>query len=328
MRKDYTIVWLLLLATITAGYAQRIVLGTVQAASNKTELPGVTVLLKGTETGAATDMNGNFKLVSLRDTITLVFSSVGFKALERKVIVNRDMITLPPVYLKENCTLDFFESKHVELAPLSGLRYTPLGGSVKVLYPYLFNTQYGQGHLRVEASYQFGGGNYQRNVTLAIDNAFIDCDNNVDIIADYQSVQLGKQRFSYTRYTAGAAYTGKLISRHIPIHVAFGRLNYSVENIAATKAGVEIGTSYPFAVRLGDSYTNSIQIMTTGRIAWWQDYWQFQSSLETQIRRFTVNINFNKLGQYAEINTGLGFRIERRYRAKKLVAKKLPIERR
>lgn len=87
MRKNYAIVWLLLLATITAGHAQRIVRGTVQAASNKTELPGVTVLLKGTETGAATDMNGNFQLVSLRDTITLVFASVGFERLEKKVFI-------------------------------------------------------------------------------------------------------------------------------------------------------------------------------------------------------------------------------------------------
>jgi hypothetical protein len=317
MRKEYAIMWLLLLGAITAGHAQRIVRGVVEAASNKTGLPGVTVLIKGTETGAATDTQGNFQLVSSRDTITLVFSSVGFERLEKRIVITYDTTTVLPIRLKEDCSIDFFYNRHVELSFLSGLRHTPLGGKIKALYPYLINTRYGQGHLRAEFSYQFGDTNYQRNATLAIDNAFINCDNNVDIIADYQSVQLGEQGFSYTRYTAGTTYTGKLISQAIPVHLAVGRLNYLAGDATATKAGVEIGANYPFFIYLNNSRTNSLQIMTTGRIAWWQDYWQFQSSLETQYRRFTAKINFNKLGQYAEINTGIGFRIERRYRAKK-----------
>ena len=59
MGKSYGILWLLLLV-VTAGHAQRTVRGVVQAASDKTGLPGVTVLIKGTETGTSTDMQGNF----------------------------------------------------------------------------------------------------------------------------------------------------------------------------------------------------------------------------------------------------------------------------
>jgi len=317
MSKSYGMLWLLLLGVLTSGHAQRIVRGVVQATSDKTELPGVTVLVKGTKTGTSTDINGYFQVAVLRDTITLAFSSVGFKSLERRIVVKQDTTTLPPIYLKEDCIIDFFNSKHVELSFLSGLRYTSLGGRVKALYPYLLNTRYGQGHLRIETSYQFGDGNYQRNGTIAIDNAFIDCDNNVDITTDYQSVQLGEQGFFYTRYTAGATYTGKLVSEAIPVYLAVGRLNYLAGDIAATRTGVEIGANYPFFIYLNSSRTKSLQIMTTGRIAWWQDYWQFQSGLETQFRRFSARVNFNKLGQYTEINTGIGFRIERRYRAKK-----------
>jgi hypothetical protein len=316
MRKDYAIVWLLLLATITAGHAQRIIRGVVHAASDKAGLPGVTVLVKGAETGMSTDAQGNFQLVSSHDTVALVFSFIGFKTLEKRLVVKQDTTTLA-IYLKEDCTLDYFGRKHVELAFLSGLRYTPLGGRIKVLYPYLFHTQYGQGHLRAEASYQFGGGNYQRNGKLAIDNAFIDCDTNVDITADYQSVRISEQRFSFTRYTAGFTYNGKLISQNAPVYLGFGKLYYLAEGNAATIAGLEVGVDYPFFIRLNKLYTSSLQIITTGRIAWWQDYWQFQTSVEAQFRRFTAKVNFNKLGQYAEVNTGIGFRIERRYRAKK-----------
>lgn len=316
MKKDYRIVWVLLVGVITTGHAQRIVRGVVQAASDKAGLPGVTVSAKGSGTGTSTNRKGNFQLASLRDTITLVFSFVGFKALQKRIVVNQDTTIISPIFLKEDCIIDFFNHKHVELSFLSGLRYTPLGGRIKALYPYLINTRYGQGHLQAEVSYQLGNANYQRNGTLALDNAFIDCDNNVDITTNYQSVRLGEQRFAYTRYTVGAAYTGKLISQAIPVYLAVGRLNYLAKDISATKTGVEIGANYPLFIHLSGFHVNSIQVMTTGRIAWWQDYWQFQSGLETQIKRFAVKINFNRLGQYTEINTGIGFRIERHYHAK------------
>lgn len=318
MRKIHRIIFLLLLGAVTTGQAQKIVRGTVQVASTKEELPGVTVWLKDTKTGTFTNVQGDFQLTVLRDTVTLMFSSVGFETLEKKIIVTHDTIMLPSVHLKEDCIIDFFYHKHVEFSFLSGLRYTPLGGKMKIFYPYLIHARHSQGALRTEFSYQFGDSNYQRNGTLAIDNALIDCDNNVDITADYQSARLSIQRFSYTRYTAGATYTGKLISLTVPVYLALGKLSYLTEKIAATKAGLEIGVNHSLFIYLNSSRTNSLQIMTAGRLAWWQDYWQFQSSLETQIKRFSVKVNFNKLGQYTEINTGIGFRVERRYHAKTL----------
>lgn len=152
--------------------------------------------------------------------------------------------------------------------PLSGLRYTPLGGRIKAFYPFTLKHWYKQGSLRTEFSYQSGSANYQRNGTLALDNVFMDCDNNVDITTNYQSVQLGEQGFSYTRYTAGATYTGKLVSEAIPVYLTVGRLNYLAGDIAETRAGVEMGANYPFFIYLNGSRTNSPRIMTTGRIAW------------------------------------------------------------
>ncbi|HET9506278.1 MAG TPA: carboxypeptidase-like regulatory domain-containing protein [Hymenobacter sp.] len=318
MRKTYGILCLLLLWIITTGHAQRVVRGVVQVASNKTALPGVVVLVKGTRTGASTDMQGSFQLASLRDTITLVFSSVGFERLEKKIILTQDTTTLLPIRLKEECSIDFFYHKHVELSLLSGVRYTPLGGRIQALYPYLIKTRHGQGHLRAEFSYQFGTDNYQHNGTLALGNAFINCDNNVDITTSYQSVRLAAQKFSYTRYTIGATYTGKLVGREIPVYLAIGNLSYSAEEVSATKIGVEAGFNYPFFIYLNSSCARSMQLAAIGRIAYWQDYWQFRSGLEAQIKRFSAGVDFNKLGQYAEINTRVGFKIERRYHAKKL----------
>jgi len=61
--------------------AQVTVQGTVKSATDRSALPGVTVLLKGTTTGTITDLNGHYS-ISVPKNGTLVFSYVGFKSQE------------------------------------------------------------------------------------------------------------------------------------------------------------------------------------------------------------------------------------------------------
>lgn len=282
-------------------------------ASTKEEVPGVTVMLHGTNIGTTTNMQGNYQLVIPHDTATLLFLSVGFETLKKKITVSQDTLTLPSVQLRMSCHLDFFYQKRVELSFLSGLRYTPLGGEVKVFYPYLINARHSLGALRAEFSYQLGNNNFQRNATLALDNIFVDCDNNIDVTTDYQSVQFAEQEFAYARHTVGATYTGKAINRIMSVYLGIGRLTYSDKEKSGIKTGIEIGAGYPFTIYFNNSHTKVVRLVAMSRVGWWQNYWQFQSGVETEVKRFSFKINFNKLGQYAEINTGIGFRIERGY---------------
>lgn len=58
-------------------------------------LPGVTVALKGTTIGTATDAGGKFKFeFSKRDSVVLVFSFVGMKTQEREIksVETKDLI--------------------------------------------------------------------------------------------------------------------------------------------------------------------------------------------------------------------------------------------
>ena len=54
------------------------VTGKVVAANTGESLPGVNIILKGTETGTVTDMDGNFELALPSEEGVLVFSFVGF----------------------------------------------------------------------------------------------------------------------------------------------------------------------------------------------------------------------------------------------------------
>ncbi|CAG4990435.1 TonB-dependent receptor P3 [Dyadobacter sp. CECT 9275] len=64
--------------------AEIVIKGKVTDADTKEALPGVNILVKGTQTGTSTDANGNYSL-SLEDAnVTLVFSFVGYESQEHR----------------------------------------------------------------------------------------------------------------------------------------------------------------------------------------------------------------------------------------------------
>lgn len=68
-----------------AAWGQNVtVTGTIKDASTGETIPGASVLVKGTSTGVASDVNGAYSIVTRADAV-LVFSSVGFTSKEVKV---------------------------------------------------------------------------------------------------------------------------------------------------------------------------------------------------------------------------------------------------
>ncbi len=74
----------LLFGSILTMAQDRMVSGKVTALDDNSELPGVSVLLKGTTTGTITDVNGNYK-ITVPDNAVIVFSFVGLKSQEINV---------------------------------------------------------------------------------------------------------------------------------------------------------------------------------------------------------------------------------------------------
>ncbi len=82
MKRITSLIVCLTLFGFFAIHAQDIqIKGTVTSLEDGEPLPGVSVVVKGTRTGMATDVNGEYNLVVPSDA-TLVFSAVGMKALE------------------------------------------------------------------------------------------------------------------------------------------------------------------------------------------------------------------------------------------------------
>lgn len=69
----------------TALFAQEVqITGTVTSSEDGSPIPGVSVVVKGTNTGTATDINGQYQISAPSDA-TLIISSVGMKTVEVKI---------------------------------------------------------------------------------------------------------------------------------------------------------------------------------------------------------------------------------------------------
>lgn len=87
----------LLLSTGTfMALGQQSVSGTVKDAQDGTSLPGVTVRIKGTQTGAVTDIDGKYMLSAQSDDV-LIFTYVGYQTIELAVggrsVIDVDLAT-------------------------------------------------------------------------------------------------------------------------------------------------------------------------------------------------------------------------------------------
>jgi len=93
MRNKFTILVFMALFQISAMVAQeRTVTGTVTSSGDGMTLLGVNVIIKGTNQGTVTDMDGKYS-ITVSETATLLFSSVGFASKE-VVVGNQSQITI------------------------------------------------------------------------------------------------------------------------------------------------------------------------------------------------------------------------------------------
>lgn len=81
MKKLCSFLTMLLLAGVTYVQAQSVrITGTVTSSDDGTPLPGVSVVVKGTAVGVATNVDGRYDLAAPADAKQLVFSYIGYEA--------------------------------------------------------------------------------------------------------------------------------------------------------------------------------------------------------------------------------------------------------
>ncbi|MBF9222099.1 carboxypeptidase-like regulatory domain-containing protein [Hymenobacter ruricola] len=130
-------------------FAQTTVSGRVLDAKSGVGLPGVTVLQTGTTNGVSTGATGYFTLTvaGQPDSVALTVSSVGYATVQRVVAPGGNLLFRLVLASDQFCDLPVYSRFGVRL--ISGLRYTPVGGSLTLTHPRILGSQ-----LSTTASYR------------------------------------------------------------------------------------------------------------------------------------------------------------------------------
>ena len=93
MKSNYLLILFLFLSSF--GFAQGYdVGGVVKETGSGLPIPGVNIQVKNSSVGTSTDMDGRFSLKGVSSGATLVFSYLGFKNLEYKVVSNNSALSI------------------------------------------------------------------------------------------------------------------------------------------------------------------------------------------------------------------------------------------
>ncbi|MBX2957914.1 MAG: TonB-dependent receptor [Cyclobacteriaceae bacterium] len=93
MNKPLILLMLLMLATMELMAQTRVVTGQVLGTDDKQPIPGVNVIIHGTNRGAATDFNGKYTIAVETGDNTLVFTFVGYKT-QTVTIADREVVNV------------------------------------------------------------------------------------------------------------------------------------------------------------------------------------------------------------------------------------------
>jgi len=163
-------------------FSQKIVTGTVTEKSGF-PMPGVSVVIKGTRMGTATDVNGNFQLTIYPDSATLIFEFIGYQRKEYSVTSESTI----DVVLKEECIACYFDLDQMQLSLSSGVAHTPWGGKAVMNIPLFI----GQRVLKTGYEYQSDlRENYQVNSAIGITHLFHNCYYHLQVNLFYSKIEV------------------------------------------------------------------------------------------------------------------------------------------
>jgi hypothetical protein len=290
------LVVLLYLAAHKGVQAQHLVRGIVLYKSDHQPVQGASISIKSTSNGTSSDLNGLFHIQIAHDTATLRAESIGFEDKELKVRAGDSVIIL----LKTKCFIDFFYQRYVEASLYSGAVHTPIGGKIKLFNPYVFEAKSMQPAIRTEIGYQLGGSNYQRSAMLAIDELVVSCGLDISVMLDYCSIRWAKHSFDFDRRTVAVSEWGLFGLHRFPVILGVGQASFIAESNSNKYFGAELGTKLRLIPKQN--------ITVSGSAAWWQIHWQMQVGIERDGKRYSVAANFNKIGEYKEVNLRVGFK--------------------
>ncbi len=278
---------LTILTTATA-WCQVTVIGTVIASDDKSALPGVNVVEKGTENGSNTNADGRFSITVNDPNATLVFSFVGFQTQEFQLNGQAEI----KLTLKPDCNKDFFDANHIILYANSGLVHNPLGGQIGITSPY---TSIGV----IEAAYSYQTNlddNVFQSGQMELSHPISTCEFDMDFRWGFRNVSFNSNFESFAN--SGEA---QLNLRNINLIAGYSHLDVTkvTENTTKSSSGILLGLGR-------DVFFRPFYGTLSAKVAIYDRNIEYQAEYKSGYRWFQYFVRYYKLDTFDELSLGVG----------------------
>ncbi|MEO1010729.1 MAG: carboxypeptidase-like regulatory domain-containing protein [Bacteroidota bacterium] len=263
--------------------------GIVKIKGDKSPLPGVTVIVKGTKIGTQTDFDGNFK-INVPDSLNVLsFSYIGIEPMNYKLGEN----TFLEIFLKEDCTVCFLDHQQIAIYAQSGVIGNPIGAQFDLSFPAFF----GEPTLKTGIGYQT---NFQENRFLNayvnIEHLFVDCGFSIDINSSVRNL-------NYDNNIDSNSYSLESGINLSGIQILTGFSNVEYVELKKNKTVKTNGPLIGLGTWLGPPFYASVNAKTSI----YRDLSEYQVEIKRNFKRLSSFIRYNRIGSFNELSLGIGY---------------------
>ncbi len=265
--------------------------GTVKSKQDNLPLPGVNVVVKGTQIGTQTDFDGNFK-INVPDTLNVLsFTYLGFQALEFK-LKNKQNIE---IVLKEACLIHWFDQKHIGFYLHSGLINNVIGGQLH----FSFTPDYSFPTIKTGISYQTNlKANRFLNAYLNLHHLFVSCDFNADINSSYRNLDFDRN-IELSSYSVETSFN----FNHISAIIGLSSIDYN--KISENKNIDSVGPTFGLSTWIGQPFLMSVSAKTTI----YKNLSEYHAEIKKDYRGFYGFLKYYKVNNFNELSLGIGIEL-------------------
>ena len=286
------IVFFGILFTATQVWCQIEIQGKVISKDDKSELPGINVLEKGTTNGTVTDFNGRFIITVNDSNSILMFASVGYESLE---------LTLPDVQgiiikIKPRCHRDWFDAQRIGIYAVSGFINTPIGGQFELSFPAFIS----QATLWSDEIQYLSG-------KIGLHHLFVSCDFDADVVTYFRKVSWEREFNSRT-----LSIETNLNYKSLRFILGLSTIDLNEYEIIDNRSG--IGPLLGIGTWIGRPFN----CLILGKASIYKDLVEYQVELNKRFKRIETFVDFYKLDSFVELSLGIGYEFTYRYKRQKI----------
>ena len=265
--------------------------GIVKAKSDNLPLPGVNVIIKGTKIGTQTDFNGNFK-ISVPDSLNVLsFSFIGMITLDYKLNDEQNL----DILLKEDCSIHWFDERHIGFYLNSGLINNPVGGQ----FHFSFTPNYSFPTIKTGISYQTNlKENRFLNAYLNLHHLFVSCDFNADINSSYRNLD-------YNNNINLSAYSVETSLNFNSFSAIVGLSTIDFNKTSENKKINSIGATFGLGTWIGQPFSMSVSAKTTI----YKNLSEYHAEIKKQYKGVYGFLKYYKVNNFNELSLGIGIEL-------------------